>query len=80
MKQKQSLKLDMLETVKVCIRLMYLYVFLISAKSILISIRTAARRQTETVAESVARHARNSQGLCMLDVSARVFNFYLNLI
>ena len=33
---------------------------------------TAARRQIETVVEFQASHARNSQGLCMLDVFGRV--------
>ena len=32
---------------------------------------TAARRQIETEAESQAVHARNSQGLCILDVFGR---------
>ena len=38
---------------------------------------TVASRQTETEAESIARHARNSQGFYMLDVFAYVENFYL---
>ena len=44
-----------------------------------VCVATAASRHNETEAESQARHARNSQGLYMLDVFAHVFNYYLNI-
>ena len=38
---------------------------------------TVTSRQSETVAESLARHARNSQGLCMLNVFVLIFQYHL---
>ena len=40
---------------------------------------TVAIRQTETEAESLARHTRNSQGLYVLDVFKQIFKYQLNL-
>ena len=45
-----------------------------------LSSKTSPRHQSETEAESLARHARNSQGSYMLDVFARVCNFYIFLM
>ena len=41
---------------------------------------TVASRQTETEAESQARHAGNNQGLYIVDVFRRILKYHLNFI
>ena len=67
LKQKLTLKLDMLGTVNVCICLLFLHMLVIFIYFLKFRLATIARRNTESEVETQARRARDSRGIiCFL--------------